>query len=424
MIDDPRSFLTGLFHTAVAAADPDRIIARHLPEKPKGRTVVVGAGKASAAMAQSFENAWEAAGNGPLEGIVVTRYGYAQPCRHIEIVEAAHPVPDAAAGEAARRIFALCESLDEDDLVVALISGGGSSLLSMPPDAVGAEAKRAVNRILLHSGASIHEMNCVRKHLSLVKGGRLARAAHPARVATLVISDIPGDNPALIASGPTLPDAAGRAEALAIVARYGMDLPPAALAWLNSAAADAPQPGEPGFARDTLAVIAAAQISLDAAAAEARAAGIETHILSDAIEGESRDVGLVHAAIARQVALRGEPFAKPVLLLSGGETTVTVRAKGKGGRNAEFLLSFAIGIDGLAGVTALAADTDGIDGSETNAGALCDGDTVQRIFAAGRNPKELLAGNDAWSAFDLVGDLLVTGPTRTNVNDFRAILIR
>ncbi|SON54070.1 putative hydroxypyruvate reductase [Hartmannibacter diazotrophicus] len=422
-IDNPREFLKDLFKAAVDAADPDQIIARYLPERPKGRTIVVGAGKASAAMAQSFEKAWKAAGNGPLEGIVVTRYGYGHACEEIEIVEAAHPVPDAAGAAAAGRIMDLVSNLTPDDLVVALISGGGSSLLTMPPESLGGEAKREVNRVLLHSGASIHEMNCVRKHLSLIKGGRLAKAAHPAKVATLVISDIPGDDPALVASGPTIPDPATRKDALSIVERYGMALPQAAMDWLTSDAASAPHPNDPEFAGNSVAVIAAAQMSLEAAAAKARAAGLETHILSDSIEGEARDVGSMHAGIVRQMAQHGEPFARPCLLLSGGETTVTVRQKGRGGRNSEFLLSFAIGIAGVEGVTALAGDTDGIDGSEDNAGALCDGGTAEAIFQAGANPKELLARNDAWGAFDSVGSLLVTGPTRTNVNDFRAILV-
>ncbi len=423
MTDDPRRFLEDLYRTAVAAADPDHVIGSFLPARPKGRTVVVGAGKASAAMAQSFEKAWAAAGNGPLEGIVVTRYGYGHTCEAIEIVEAAHPVPDAAGAAAAGRIMDLVSGLTEDDLVVALISGGGSSLLSMPPDSVGGEVKRAVNKVLLESGASIHEMNCVRKHLSMIKGGRLARAAHPAKVVSLVISDIPGDNPALVASGPTLPDATTREDALAIVGRYRMALPEAAMAWLEGEAAGAPRPDEAEFARDEVHVIAAAQLSLEAAAAKARESGLAVHILGDSIEGEARDVGSVHAAIVHQIVGRGQPFTRPCLVLSGGETTVTVRQKGRGGRNTEFLLSLAIGVAGLDGVTALAADTDGIDGSEDNAGAFCDGGTAGRIFASGANPKELLARNDAWGAFERAGDLLVTGPTRTNVNDFRAILI-
>jgi glycerate 2-kinase len=424
VIDDPRAFLRTLYDTAVAAADPAKVIADHLPAPVKGRTVVVGAGKASAAMAAAFEDAWLAKGYSPLEGLVVTRYGHFHACRDIEIVEAAHPVPDEKGAAAAGRIFDLVKDLGPDDQVVALISGGGSSLLSLPPDAIGREAKRAVNKILLASGASIHEMNCVRKHLSLIKGGRLARAAHPAPVHSLVLSDIPGDDPALVASGPTIPDGTTRADALAIVERYRMDLPPEAMAWLNSEAAEAPEPSDPDFSGDTHAVIAAAQMSLDAAAAVVRAAGLPAHVLSDSIEGEARDVGEVHAALVRQVVAKSQPFQRPCVILSGGETTVTVRSKGgRGGRNVEFLLSFAIGVAGVPGVTAVAADTDGVDGTQDNAGAFCDGTTADRIFATGTNPKTYLSNNDAYSAFEAVGDLLVTGPTRTNVNDFRAILI-
>lgn len=421
---DPRGFLRALLDAAVAAADPAVTIRDHLPEPPKGRTIVVGAGKASAAMAEAFEAAWLGAGNRIDAGLVVTRYGYGRPCHAIEIVEAAHPVPDAAGAAAAGRIVDLVSDLTADDLVVALISGGGSALLSLPPDAIGAEAKRQVNRILLASGASIREMNGVRKHLSRIKGGRLAAAAHPARVATLVISDIPGDDPALVASGPTIPDAATRADALSTIARYRMELPEAAAKWIASEVADAPRPGDPAFARDTVATIAAAGKSLAAAAELGRAAGLAVHVLSDAIEGEARDVGLVHAAIAREVATRNAPFARPCLILSGGETTVTVREKGgRGGRNSEFLLALATGIAGLDGVTALAADTDGIDGSEENAGALAYGGTVDRLFAAGLRPLDLLSGHDSYGAFSALGDLVTTGPTRTNVNDFRAILI-
>lgn len=424
MSADPRAFLRQLYDVAVAAADPDKVIGDHLPEPVKGRTVVVGAGKASAAMAASFEAAWKAKGYGRLEGLVVTRYGHFHACEDIEIVEAAHPVPDEKGAAAAGRIYDLVKDLGPDDQVVALISGGGSSLLSLPPDSVGREVKRAVNRVLLASGASIHEMNCVRKHLSLIKGGRLARAAHPARVVSLVLSDIPGDDPALVASGPTIPDATTRADALAIVERYRMELPPEAMAWLQSEAAEAPKPDDPDFAHDSHVVIAAAQMSLEAAAAAVREAGLTPYILSDSIEGEARDVGEVHGALVRQVIAHGQPFARPCVILSGGETTVTVRSKGgRGGRNAEFLLSFAISIAGQQGVTAIAADTDGIDGTEDNAGAVCDGTTAARLFAAGMNPKARLAANDAYSAFSALGDLVVTGPTRTNVNDFRAILI-
>lgn len=424
MIRDPRPFLKDLFDAAVVAADPEKIIPRFLPEPVMGRTVVVGAGKASAVMASSFERAWKAKGYGSLEGIVVTRYGHACPCDDIEILEAAHPAPDENSVVAARRILELVKDLGPADQVIALLSGGGSALLSLPPDAVGMEAKRAVNRALLASGASIHEMNCVRKHLSLIKGGRLARAAHPAKVISLVISDIPGDDPALVASGPTIPSNATRADALAILEHYRILLPEAAIAWLKSQAADAPAPGDLDFAGDSHKVIATARMSLEAAAGVARAAGITPHVLSDSIEGEARDVGKAQAAIVRRIVESGQPFTNPCVLLSGGETTVTVRSKsGRGGRNTEFLLAFAIGIEGVPGVTALAADTDGIDGTEDNAGAFCDEETSARLTARGQNPQSYLAANDAYTAFKELGDLFVTGPTRTNVNDFRAILI-
>ncbi|WP_432286908.1 glycerate kinase [Aminobacter sp. BA135] len=417
---DPKQFLTSVFEAAVAAADPELTIRRHLPAKPKGRTIVIGAGKGSAQMAAAFEKAWD----GPLEGVVVTRYGFAAPCERIRIVEASHPVPDANGLEAAKLLLQTISGLAEDDLVVALISGGGSALLPSPAGNLTLADEIAVNEALLASGAPISAMNTIRKHISGIKGGRLAAAAHPARVVSLVVSDIPGDNPALVASGPTVPDEASRADALRLIETYRIALPANVMAHINSAAADAPQPTDPRFARNEVHVIASAAVSLDAAAEAARKQGVETVILSDAIEGEAREVGGVHAAIAREVATRNRPFNKPVLILSGGETTVTLRAKGKGGRNSEFLLAFAIGIDGLQGIDALAADTDGIDGSEDNAGAFADGSTVSRMHAASVDAKAMLAGNNAWTAFNSVGDLFVPGPTGTNVNDLRAILIR
>ncbi|MBB6356858.1 glycerate kinase [Aminobacter aganoensis] len=417
---DPKQFLTKIFEAAVAAADPELTIRRHLPEKPKGRTIVIGAGKGSAQMAAAFEKAWE----GPLEGVVVTRYGFAAPCERIRIVEASHPVPDANGLEASKLLLQTVSGLTEDDLVVALVSGGGSALLPSPAGSLTLADEIAVNEALLASGAPISAMNTIRKHISGIKGGRLAAAAHPARVVSLVVSDIPGDNPALVASGPTVPDEASRADALRLIETYRIALPENVMAHINSAAADAPQPSDPRFARNEVHVIASAAVSLDAAAEAARKQGVETVILSDAIEGEAREVGGVHAAIAREVAVRNRPFKKPVLILSGGETTVTLRAKGKGGRNSEFLLAFAIGIDGLTGIDALAADTDGIDGSEDNAGAFADGSTVARMHGAGVDAKAMLAGNNAWTAFNSVGDLFVPGPTGTNVNDLRAILAR
>ncbi len=420
MAFDPKAFLTSIFEAAVAAADPERTIRRHLPAKPKGRTIVIGAGKGSAQMAAAFEKAWD----GPIEGLVVTRYGYGAPCQRIEIVEAAHPVPDEAGLTAAKRLLEIVTGLNEDDLVVALVSGGGSALLPAPAEGLTLADEIAVNEALLASGAPIAAMNTIRKHVSTIKGGRLAAAAWPAKVVSLVVSDIPGDDPALVASGPTIAGEGSRADALSFIETYGMKLPEAVMAHLNSPAADAPEVNDARLAGNEVHLIASAAVSLEAAAVEAKRQGIEAVILSDSIEGEARDVGSVHAALAREVAAKDRPFRKPVLILSGGETTVTLRAKGKGGRNSEFLLAFAIGIDGSKGIHALAADTDSIDGSENNAGAFADGSTAMRMRAAGVDAKAMLAGNNTWTAFNAVGDLFVPGPTGTNVNDLRAILIR
>ena len=417
---DPKSFLTSIFDAAVAAADPEKTIRDHLPARPKGRTVVIGAGKGSAQMAAAFEKAWD----GPIDGLVVTRYGYGAQCERIEIIEAAHPVPDLAGLDASRRLLDKVSGLSEDDLVVALVSGGGSALLPSPANGMTLADEVAVNEALLASGAPIAAMNTIRKHVSTIKGGRLAAAAYPARVVSLVVSDIPGDNPAMVASGPTVPDRGSRRDALDFISAYGMKLPEPVLAHINSPAADAPRPDDPRFVRNEVHLIASAGVSLEAAAAEAKRLGVEAVILSDSIEGEAREVGSVHAAIAREVATKNRPFEKPVLILSGGETTVTLRAKGKGGRNSEFLLSFAIGVAGVEGIDALAADTDGIDGSEDNAGAFCDGSSVQRMLSAGVDADDMLAANNAWTAFAAVDDLFVPGPTGTNVNDLRAILVR
>ena len=419
MTPEDRAFLAGLFDAAVAAADPARALAAHLPEPPRGRTVVIGAGKGAAHLAAAFEALWD----GPLQGVVVTRYGYACPTRAIRVIEAAHPVPDAAGLVASAALFDAVRGLGPDDLVVALICGGGSSLLPMPPGDLTLEDEAALNRALLASGAPISVMNAIRKQVSGIKGGRLAAAAHPARVVSLVVSDVPGDDPAQVASGPTVPDPGSRADARRLVDSWRIDLPPRLRDWLAGDAGAAPDPADPVFARNEVHVIASARLSLEAAAARAEAAGIPAAILSDAIEGEARDVGCVHAAIAREIAMRDRPFARPVVLLSGGETTVTVRAKGRGGRNSEFLLALALAAEGLP-LAALAADTDGIDGSEDNAGAFADGDSAGRLRAAGLDPQALLSGNDAYSAFAALGDLFVPGPTGTNVNDFRAILIR
>lgn len=414
-----RSLLQSLFAAAVAKAQPTLGVQLNLPPRPKGRTIVIGAGKASAQMARAFELAWD----GPLSGLVVTRYGYGEACERIEIVEAAHPVPDEAGFLAARRIVETVSGLSADDLVVALISGGGSALLPAPAVGLTLDDEQAINRALLASGAPIGVMNLIRNQFSTIKGGRLAAHCAPARVATLVVSDVPGDDPAIVASGPTIALPGTRELARKYATLYRLELPPAAQAILASDENLAPLPADPVFAEHTICTIASAALSLEAAAAVARSHGIEAAILSDSIEGEARDVAQVHAAMAREIAVRNRPFPKPVVLLSGGETTVTIRGKGRGGRNGEFLLALAIAIDGVDGISALAADTDGIDGSEDNAGAFCDGTTVTRLRKAGIDPLVALANNDAYSAFAAIGDLLMIGPTGTNVNDFRAILV-
>lgn len=407
-----------MFKAGVDVALPSVCVPAHLPPKPKGRTVIIGAGKASGAMAKALEDAWD----GPLEGLVVTRYGYRLPTDRLEVVEAAHPVPDAAGRAAAGRIFELVQGLTEDDLVLCLISGGGSALLAMPAEGITLEDKQAVNKALLASGATISEMNTVRKHLSAIKGGRLAKAAYPARVVALMISDVPGDDPSIIASGPTVPDPSTKADAIGIIEKYDLDLPANVRRALD-AADETPKPDDPCFERVENIMIATPQASLEAAAEVARAAGVTPVILGDSIEGESRDVALVHAGIARQCAMRGQPEKPPCVLISGGETTITLKGKGKGGRNTEFLLALAIALDGLPDIYALAGDTDGVDGSEDNAGALIYPDTLKRAEEAGLNPKAMLADNDPYTFFKGIGDLLETGPTMTNVNDLRAILI-
>jgi len=408
-----------MFDAAVEAAAPSRCVPPHLPAPPKGRTIVVGAGKAAAAMAAAVEAHW----NGSLEGLVVTRYGHGAPTKRIKVVEASHPVPDAAGPAAARAMLALVKGLTADDLVLSLISGGGSALLALPGGDITLADKQAVNRALLKSGAHIGEMNCVRKHLSAIKGGRLAAAAAPAHVVSLVISDVPGDDLSVIASGPTVGDATTLAEARAVIEKYGIDVSPAVTRHLSDPANETPKPRDPRLVKVTNILIATPQGSLEAAAKIAREAGFAPLILGNAIEGEARECGIVHAGIALQSVSYGQPVAPPAAIISGGETTVTVRGKGRGGRNAEFLLSLAIALGGHAGISALAADTDGIDGSEDNAGAIIGPDTMRRAAAAGVDLKARLADNDAYGAFAALGDLVMTGPTRTNVNDFRAILV-
>lgn len=415
----PRDLLKKMFLAAVNAAQPEHCIPPHLPAPPKGRTVVIGFGKASAAMARALEQHWP----GPLSGLVVTRYGYAVPCERIGIVEAAHPVPDAAGREAATRMLSLVSGLSPDDLVICLISGGGSALLPLPGDGVTLEDKQAINRALLKSGATISEMNCVRRHLSAIKGGRLAAACHPAKVVNLLISDVPGDNPMDIASGPTVADPTSCADALEIVRRYGIALPAGAQRLLDSGAGETIKPGDTRLEMISTHFVATPQMALEAAADMARAAGITPLILGDSIEGEARDVGKVMAGIALQAARHDQPVSRPCVLLSGGETTVTVRGSGRGGRNVEFLLSLAIALAGESGVHAVAGDTDGVDGQEEIAGAFISPCTLKRAWAKGINPRDSLDANDGHGFFEALGDSLVTGPTLTNVNDFRAILI-
>jgi glycerate 2-kinase len=416
--------LKAMFDAALAAADPVRALGGHIPEPVPGRTVVVGAGKAAAAMAKAFETRWP----GPLEGLVLTRYGHGAPCDRIEIVEADHPVPDASGQRGAERILALARGLSPEDQLVFLASGGGSALLSLPAEGLTLDDKRAVTRALLRSGATITEINTVRKHLSAIKGGKLAAAAAPARVVTLAISDVPGDDPAVIASGPTVGDPTTFADARAVLANYQIREPASVIAHLFKADAETPKPDDPIFDRASFKLVASPQASLHSAAAAALQRNIVPIVLSDRIEGEARQVGLVHAGIAFQ--LRAGQFRvgdrlvlPPVVLLSGGETTVAVTGTGRGGRNVEFLLALALALGGASGIAALACDTDGIDGTEDNAGAIVYPDSLARATALGISAQTALANNDAHGFFAALGDLVVTGPTLTNVNDFRAILV-
>lgn len=420
MIDDPRQFLNALFDAAVHAARADVCLAGRLPAPPKGRTVVIGAGKAAAAMAAAVEDEWQ----GELSGLVITPYDHDVPTRHIEVVQASHPVPDEAGTRGAQRVLDAVKGLTEDDLVLCLISGGGSALLALPAPGVALEDKQTVTKALLRSGATIHEMNCVRKHLSAIKGGRLGAAAAPARVVTLAISDVPGDDISVIASGPTVADPSTREEALALIRRYRIDAPESVLEHLQDPASETPKPGDPSLFGVTAEIIATPRDSLQAAAALARKHGVTPVVLGDTVEGEARDVALVHAAVAREVAQHGRLAAPPAVILSGGETTVTLRgAGGSGGRNQEFLLALASALLGTPCIHALACDTDGIDGFSKAAGAVIDPTTPERAASAGINLKESLERQDSGGFFSALGDTVVTGPTRTNVNDFRAILV-
>lgn len=408
-----------MFGAAIEAAQPSRTLSRYLPPMPRGRLLVLGAGKASAEMARALESVWK----GAISGLVVTRYGYAVPCQHIEIVEAAHPVPDKAGHMAARRMLQIAQGLSAHDTVLCLVSGGGSALLPLPLPGISLADKQEVNRALLRSGASISEMNTVRRHLSAIKGGRLAAACYPARVVNLLISDVPGDDPRDIASGPTVGDASTCADALAIVKRYGIVLPVSVQEVLASGAGESVKPNDPRLARVDTHLIATPQMALNAAAEVAKRAGYNTYILSDRVEGEAREVAKVLAALTLQAAQSETVFKTPCVLLSGGETTVTLKGKGRGGRNVEFLLALAIALRGQAKVHALAGDTDGVDGQEEVAGAYMGPDTLPRAWEQGIRPQESLDNNDGHGFFEALGDAVVTGPTLTNVNDFRAILI-
>jgi glycerate-2-kinase len=418
-----RAALTKMFGAAVTAADPRAVLARHLPEPPKqGRVVVVGAGKSAAVMAAAVEAAWPEV---PLSGLVVTRYGHGYPTSRIEVAESSHPVPDAAGAAAAQRLLEKVRGLAPQDLVLFLVSGGGSSLITLPAPGLTLEELMAVNRALLASGATIHEMNCIRRHLSAISGGRLAAAAHPARVVTLAISDVPGDDPSVIASGPTVPDPTSFADARALVAHYRMELPEAVRRHMEAAAEETPKPGDPRLGTPDYRFIATPQMALEAAAVEARALGLTPLILGDALEGEAREIGKALAGIARGARTHGTPLPAPCVLLSGGETTVTIgpEGAGRGGRNSECLLGLTVALDGAPGIWALMGDTDGIDGSEENAGAVAGPGTLTRARAAGMDPRAVLARHDSHTLFAALGDLVVTGPTLTNVNDFRAVLV-
>ncbi|MDO6708956.1 glycerate kinase [Photobacterium sp. 1_MG-2023] len=416
---ETHAFLTALFNRAVQQALPGETLAQYLPEDKTGKAVVIGAGKAAASMANALEAVWE----GELEGLVVTRYGHTAACQQIEVIEAAHPVPDDAGREVAERMLHLVQGLDENDLVICLLSGGGSALLSLPAPGITFAQKQQINKALLKSGAAIDEMNCVRKHLSAIKGGQLAKAVAPARLITLAISDVPGDEATVIASGPTVADPTTSQDALEILSRYQVSVPDSVTDWLHSPESETVKPGDPCLTRASFELIASPQLSLEAAADEARKWGIPAHILSDCIEGESRDVAKVHAALAKQVAEREQPFQAPCVLLSGGETTVTVRGEGRGGRNSEFLLSLYHELQGHSQIYALAADTDGIDGVEDNAGAVLNPQSYPQGLALELNSQDYLDNNDGYTFFKQLDSLLTTGPTLTNVNDFRAILI-
>ncbi|BAS39042.1 hydroxypyruvate reductase [Klebsiella oxytoca] len=416
---NPGSLLKNMFLAAIESAQPHHNIPKYLPKDSKGKLIVIGAGKASAAMAKAVEDNWD----GELGGLVITRYGYSVPCEHIEIAEAAHPIPDEAGLSASKRLLSLVSHLSEQDTVLCLISGGGSSLLTLPFEGISLDEKQAINQELLKSGATIGEMNCVRRHLSAIKGGRLAAACNPAKLITLMISDVPGDDPRDIASGPTVADSSTCADALDIINRYNINLSDYVTDLLIAGDTESIKPGDMCLKNSEAYMISTPQLALETAADMATKQGLSAYILGDSIEGESRDVGKVMAGIARQVVLHYQPFSRPCVILSGGETTVTVRGNGRGGRNVEFLLSLGLQLHGQPGVYALAGDTDGVDGQEEIAGAWISPDTLKRAAQAGLYARQALDNNDAHGFFEAIGDSIITGPTCTNVNDFRCLLI-
>ena len=420
MNEKEKRFLSDLFNVAISAADPENVIKENLPAKPKGRTVLVGAGKGVAQLASAFEKSWD----GPLSGTVVTRYGFATECEKIRVLEASHPVPDQSGVKATSEIFSAVQGLTDDDLVVAIFCGGGSALLPAPPDGYSLEDEQTLNKILLKSGAPISVMNSIRKRFSKIKGGQLALAANPARVVSLIVSDVPGDDPSQVASGPTVPDESSIDEAIAGIKAFNIEIPEKLIVQISNTNLVTPDPNSAVFKENEVNVLASSGLSLTAVAKYSQERGTPAVILSDRIEGETQEVAKVHAAIAQEVSRNNRPFQRPVIILSGGETTVSVQGNGKGGRNTEFCLSFGLSIDGEKTISALVADTDGIDGTETNAGAFVNGNTVQKLRNTGISPEEFLQNNDSWSAFNAIGDLFVTGPTGTNVNDFRAILVQ
>lgn len=417
-MQEQKRFLRALFDQAVASAQPDRIVSGKLPAAPRGRTIIVGAGKAAATMARAVEKRWPSG----LTGLVITPYGHAAPCRHIEVVEAGHPLPDSQGVDATRRILTMLADLTGDDLVICLLSGGGSALLCVPAGGITLEEKQSITNKLLRSGADIAEINCVRKHISAVKGGRLAAACAAARLVTLVISDVPGNDLSVIASGPTVPDATTAASALGVLMKYHIAVTAKVRRYLESPAAETPKPGDPAFSHSSAEILATADDAMCAAAEYAVAQNVQPLVLGD-LAGEARQLAIQHASLAREIAAGQRQERPPCVVISGGESTVEVRGSGRGGRNSEYALALAIALDCHPSIHAIACDTDGVDGTEDNAGCFVTPDSLERARNKGLDANALLHDNDSYQFFSAIDDLVITGPTCTNVNDFRAILV-